>query len=221
MKKLSICIFLILPLMSCLNAQKPSSQIPCIEKINLLPLYGSVEKCLEQQEADKRFFASCDITYPSRNEAAKAHVEMGWKYVEQNDRDTATKRFNQAWLLDSLNADSYWGLGIIQGSKQLYDEAEKLFEKSLSLNVNNEKVWYCLAVNNKEKYANNDNEEYKKQRIQYLEKALEIDTNFYQAIQMKRKEQNGEVIIQSIENKGNTQTIKYDDGTSIVITKPQ
>lgn len=148
MKILGICLFFTL-LILCVNGQNTNSITPCIEKINLLPLYGNVEKCSEQLEADKRFLSYCDSNYPSRREAAKAHVGMGWNYAEKNDRDTATKRFNQAWLLDSLNADAYWGLGIIQGSKQLYEDAEKLFQKSLSLNAKNEKVWYCLAVNNK------------------------------------------------------------------------
>lgn len=187
MKILGICLFFTL-LLSCVNGQNINSITPCIEKINLLPLYGNVEKCSEQLDADKRFLSYCDSIYHSRSEASKAHVKMGWNYVEKNDRDTATKRFNQAWLLDSLNSDAYWGLGIIQGSKQLYEDAEKLFQKSLSLNAKNERVWYCLAVNNKQKYANNDSEEYKKKRIQYLEKALEINRNFYPAIEMLRKE---------------------------------
>lgn len=220
MKKLIICVFFILPFLSCVNAQNTISNIPCTEKINLLPLYGNIEKCSEQLDADKRFLSYCDSIYSSRSEAAKAHVGMGWNYAEKNDIDMATKRFNQAWLLDSLNADTYWGLGIIQGSKQLYDEAEKLFERSLSLNADNDMVWYCLAVNNKEKYANNDNEEHKKMRIQYLEKTLAINPNLYPAIQMLRNEQEDEVVIQSIENKGKDKTIRYNDGSSIVISRP-
>ena len=222
MKILGICLFFIL-LISCVNGQNTNSITPCIEKINLLPLYGNVEKCSEQLEADKRFLSYCDSNYPSRREAAKAHVGMGWNYAEKNDRDTATKRFNQAWLLDSLNADAYWGLGIIQGSKQLYEDAEKLFQKSLSLNANNDKVWYCLAVNNKEKYANNDSEEHKKERIQYLEKALEINRNLYPAIEMLRKEGEGgsDVTFGPTENKSKSQITKNSGGTvSIIISEP-
>lgn len=220
MKKLIISIVLIFPFILCLYAQNANSNVVCDEKINLLPLYGNVVKCLEQKEADKRFLSNCDSIYPSRGEAAKKHVVMAWEYAEKGHRDLATKRFNQAWLLDSLNADVYWGLGIIQGSNQLYEEAKKLFERSLSLNDNNDKVWYCLAVNNKESYANKDNDEHKKERIQYLEKALAINPNLYPAIQMLRKEKEGKAVIQSIEDKGKDKIIKYDDGSSIVISKP-
>ena len=220
MKQLIICISVIQLFSLGVNAQDTNSSLPCTDKINLLPLYGNVEKCREQKESDKKFLSTCDSYYPSRSEAAKEYVKMAWEYAEKNDRDAATKRFNQAWLLDSSNADVYWGLGIIQGSKQLYDEAEKLFERSLALNANNDKVWYCLAINNKERYATNDNEEHKKNRIQYLERTLAINPNLYPAIQMLKKEQEGEVTIQSIENKGKDRTIKYNDGSSIVISRP-
>lgn len=220
MKYNIICIFFIFSFISCLNGQNTKTNTPCVEKINLLPLYGNVEKCPEQKEADKRFLAYCDSVYPSRSEAAKAHVAMAWNYADKNDRDTATKRFNQAWLLDSLNADTYWGLGIIQGSKQLYEEAEKLFQRSLSINDKNDKVWYCLAVNNKERYANSDNEEHKKERVQYLNKALAINTDLYPAIQMKRDEQNETPKIISREKTEKSEITKYDDGSSIVISRP-
>lgn len=159
----------------------------CIEGINLLPLYGGIEKCAEQKLADERFLSDCDKAYSSRQEAAVEHVKIAWSYAEQNDMETSVKRFNQAYLLDSLNADVYWGLGIIQGARKEYYDAETLFRRSLKLNPQNEKVWFCLAVNIKEQYGDGD-EKYKKQRIDILDKILKINPNFYPAIQMWQQE---------------------------------
>lgn len=157
-----------------INAQNKTKKVDCVEGINLLPLYGGIEKCIQQKEVDEKFLNHCDSIYNSRQEAAAEHVKMAWRYAESNDMDTSIKRFNQAYLLDSLNADVYWGVGIIQGAKKKYDEAEKLFERSLDLNPDNEKVWFCLAVNIKEQYGD-ANENYRKQRIEILEKVLKIN----------------------------------------------
>ncbi len=210
----------------CSNAQNPintQNTEPCLQGINLIPLYGdgSIQKCPQQKESDENFLKYCDSIFPSRKDAAIAYVEMAWKYAEQNNRDNATKRFNQAWLLDKTNADVYWGLGIIQGSKQLYDEAEVLFKKSIELNPNNEKVLFCLAINIKEQHAKDDTSELKQQRIELLQKAIELNPSFIQAIQLLRSENNnGESTIKSIERQGQKQTFEYNDGSSIVITSP-
>lgn len=149
MRKFIPYIFCML-ICSCGNSRNKEKIVECQEGINLLPLYGHVEKCKQQLKADKEFFIRCDEMYPSRAEAAKEHVAMAWNHAYKGDMDIATKRFNQAYLLDSLNADAYWGLGIIQGSKKLYSEAEVLFKRSLDLNPKNERAWFCLLVNIKE-----------------------------------------------------------------------
>lgn len=222
--KYSISFFIfILCISACSNAQNISNSEPCPQGLNLIPLYGDgkIEKCSQQKESDERFLKYCDSTFPSRKEAATAYVEMAWKYAEQNDRDNATKRFNQAWLLDKSNADVYWGLGIVQGSKEQYDEAEILFRKSLDINPKNEKVWHCLSINLKEQHTNDDTPELKKQRIEYLQKAIDLNPNFYPAIQLLKSENSEEdSSIKSIKRQGKKETVEYNDGSSIVISRP-
>ncbi|MFV0470159.1 MAG: tetratricopeptide repeat protein [Dysgonomonas sp.] len=198
-----LCAFI---LSSCSSTQNNANTRDCVEGINLLPLYGNIEKCEEQKLADKKFLIACDSIYPSRKNAAEDYVRIAWDYADRDDVDNATKRFNQAYLLDSLNADVYWGLGIIEGSKKRYIEAEVLFRKSLDLNPKNEKVWFCLVVNDKEQYG--DDENHKIERDKLLKKILEMNSNFYPAIQMIQRESH------DLMN-------KHDDGTRVIITQPQ
>jgi Tfp pilus assembly protein PilF len=116
------------------------------EKYNLLPMFGEIKKSDEQLKIDADFIAECDKYFKGRNEATKYHIDKGWEYFYQNKLDTAMMRFNQAWLLDSLNADVYWGFGNILGNQQKYQESLRYFDKSLSLNSKNTQVWYCSAI---------------------------------------------------------------------------
>ena len=82
----------------------------CPEKANLLPMYGRLKKCGEQLKIDKDFLSECDKYFKDRNEATRHHINKGWEYFYKDELDTAMMRFNQAWLLDSTNADIYWDL---------------------------------------------------------------------------------------------------------------
>ena len=55
-------------------------------------------------------------------------------------------RFNQAWLLDSLNADVFWGLGDLVGQQKKYKESVVFFDHSLRLNAANPRVWESAAT---------------------------------------------------------------------------
>lgn len=123
-----------------------SSKQDCPEKTNLLPMYGRLKKCDEQLKIDKEFLADCDKIFKDRNEATRHHIDKGWEYFYKNDLDTAMMRFNQAWLLDSTNADIYWGFGNILGKQNKFKESIPYFDKSLKLNPENSKVWLCAAT---------------------------------------------------------------------------
>jgi len=109
-------------------------------------MYGVQTKCQEQLKDDKKFISECDAQFKDRKIAAKYHVDKGWEYFYKTDYETSMKRFNQAWLLDSLNADVYWGFGNLLGTKHEFRESVPLFEKSIKLNPNNPKVYECIAT---------------------------------------------------------------------------
>jgi len=123
-----------------------TASINCPEGINLLPRYGSKPKCPEQTEADREFVASCDTQFTSRKLASEHHSAVGWGFFERRQLDDAMKRFNQAWLLDSTNADVYWGFASVLGMKQQFRASIPLFVKYLELNPAKANAWEGLST---------------------------------------------------------------------------
>ena len=123
-----------------------SSTQDCKEGINLLPMYGKLPKCAQQVKSDNDFLAHADKKFTDRKTAALSYVDLGWDYFYKNDLETSMKRFNQAWLLDSLNADVYWGFGNLLGKKNELEASIHFFEESLKLNPSNSRVYESLAT---------------------------------------------------------------------------
>lgn len=92
--------------------------------------------------------------------AAQDRVSRAWDYFNLNAGDTAMMRFNQAWLLDSMNADVYWGFGNLLGNDKKHGEAISLFKRSLRYNPANPVVWASTgqAYGNSYMQSNNRNE---------------------------------------------------------------
>ena len=130
-----ICIFIL----SCSSTQE------CLEGMNLLPMFGGKSKCKEQLESDRQFLTESDTKFKNRRQACQFYIDNGWTYFYKNDLETSMKRFNQAWLLDSLNADVYWGFGNILGTKHEFESSIPFLEKSIKLNPNNPKVYQSIA----------------------------------------------------------------------------
>jgi tetratricopeptide (TPR) repeat protein len=142
MRRLAVQTFILLSLFlpGCTSTEK------CPEGINLLPMFGGETKCEEQLKDDKKFISECDSRFEDRKIAAKYHVDKGWEYFYKTDYETSMKRFNQAWLLDSSNADVYWGFGNLLGIKHEFRKSLPLLEKSIKLNPNNPKIYECIAT---------------------------------------------------------------------------
>jgi tetratricopeptide (TPR) repeat protein len=80
------------------------------EGINTVPRYGYAPKTAAQLALDQEFIATTLRQHGgNRAAAANASVDFGWRYFYQEDLLRSIKRFNQAWLLDSSNADVYYG----------------------------------------------------------------------------------------------------------------
>ncbi|MEA5258621.1 hypothetical protein VB264_12565 [Arcicella aquatica] len=149
----------------------------CPQNINILPMYGGVKKCKEQIEIDKDFLNECDRFFKNRNKAISHHLYRAWEYYYKNDFDTSMKRFNQAWLLDSTNADVYWGFGNILGRQLKFDESLIYFNKSLKLNAKNSKVWLSRGTSYAQMFIKNND-------IKLLNKAID---NFRISVELDNK----------------------------------
>lgn len=108
---------------------------------NLLPMYGGENMVRTPRvfQADKKFFDSLPETYSYRREEISAEfIKLARKYLEERDVDTAMRRFNQAWLIDPNNSESYKGFAEILRMQGKMDEADKMLkiaqEKETTIN---------------------------------------------------------------------------------------
>lgn len=165
--------FLLIVVVLFINCEQESD---CQENINTKPLFGNTKKCKEQIKADIKFIEESDEYYGDRKKAIQHQLEMAWDFYNKGDLDSATIRFNQTWLLDSTNADLYWGLGSILGQKQEFNESVIFFEKSLSLNPNNSKVLEGVASSYGQLFFNSKDITQLNKSIDYLKKSLKLDS---------------------------------------------
>lgn len=171
MKHIVLLFGLLIPLAAC-------RQNDCPEGINKLPMYGQVKKCNEQLESDKAFLKECDKHFNNRKEAAQFHVDKGWECFYKNDFETAMKRFNQAWLLDSLNPDIYWGYGNILGLRdRKFKESLAYFERSLKMNPDNARVWESAATSYGQLFYETQDVDILNKTIDYLKISSSIEPN--------------------------------------------
>lgn len=111
----------------------PSSDHVAIDQV---PMYGGMDRSSISQlkAADEKLISDTTTHYGSREKASAAFVNNGFIYYQKNDLANATRRFNQAWLLDPNNPEVYWGFGSILNDQGKNCEAMKMIDKALNLN---------------------------------------------------------------------------------------
>ena len=132
-------------------------------------MYGRVKKCAGQLAADSSFIKLCVDDYKGDRKAAANHfVERGWEFFYKNKPDTAMMRFNQAWLLDSLNAQIYWGFANLVGMQQKFKESLPLFERAIELDPGNAKIYESSSTSYGQLYSQTGKKEYINKVIHHL-----------------------------------------------------
>ncbi len=79
--------------------------------IRLQPRYGEHRKTVAQQQSDSAFRAATLIVDSVPRSASQRVIDHGFHLLGQGDLMHAMYRFNQGWLVDSTNAEAYWGYG--------------------------------------------------------------------------------------------------------------
>jgi len=99
----------------------------------LQPLFGG----LSAADATRLFGAAqldaIAASFGSREEASTFFATKGFEYLSESQPDTATYRFNLAWLLNPRNANAYRGLGIVASTQPTPDAAIALLNQGLAL----------------------------------------------------------------------------------------
>jgi len=150
--------------------------------INLQPEYGNAEKAENQIKVDNDFIDEILKHYDNKKDASKKMTELGFQYLfERGDFPTAMKRFNQAYLLDSKNADIYYGYGTIYFNLGAMENARKQFDKGLSINPNHSKILTNYGTTYMGDFYNTNSPNSKKAKeilnnsIKYLKKSYSLD----------------------------------------------
>jgi tetratricopeptide (TPR) repeat protein len=166
---------LIITILACLMISAYAQSQDCQENINKLPMYGGVKKCKEQVEDDKEFLAACDKTGKNRRELSEHFVQRGWEYLRSGKADTSMMRFNQAWLLDSLNVNVYWGFADLLGMQHKFKESIPFFEQFLKSNPHNARVLQDESTTFGNLFFQTKDEKYLNSCISCLKKAANLD----------------------------------------------
>lgn len=85
-------IYLPLYILSSIIFNSCAQQIECKQGINLLPMYGNIQKYKDQLDSDKEFLELSDKHQPDRATTAIEMLDNGWYYIYQGQYDTAIKR---------------------------------------------------------------------------------------------------------------------------------
>lgn len=168
--------------------------------INLLPKFGEIEKMPDQLAQDSSLIDSLLQNGQTRRAASTALIRKASKYLGKKPKK-AMHLFNQAYLLDSTNAEVYWGFGLLASKSSDYT-ANDWFDIGLALDSKNirllrsygnfEKRMFSYLVENQKEQLNELEREEKKakesgqainaHRLRYL-------TNGIAEQKVKRQEQ--------------------------------
>lgn len=159
----------------------------CPPGINDLPMYGEVEKCKEQLEADADYLAEMDDLFVSREAAADDVIKQAWHHFYKDDLKTAMRRFNQAWLLDRTNYHIYWGFGNILGKSGKPKQAIKMFDLGKQYNPTESDFYVASASAYGDVFQKTEDKSQLHKAIKDLEIAVKLDQNNVEAFVVMTK----------------------------------
>lgn len=110
-----------------------SARVAGARAARLRPLFGGLTPAQATQVIGENQLKAIAASFASPAEASTFFATKGFEYLSENQPDTATYRFNLAWLLDPKNADAYRGLGIVASAQPTPDAAIALLSTGLGL----------------------------------------------------------------------------------------
>ena len=144
--------------------------------IRLLPKYGNAEKTEDEKKADKDFIAKATEQFGGDLKAASKHmIGLGFNYLYKGDIKTAMYRFNQAWLLDPKNTDTYWGFGVIYMVLGDTERGIRQYEEGLKLNPENTNILTDYGTYYLGKYYEHTDKKDIDFALEYLHKSYDLD----------------------------------------------
>ncbi len=105
------------------------------------PMYGSaVHSEVPASDPNDLLIREAVKSAGSREAASQEFLRVGWARYNAGDLNAAMRRFNQAWLLDSLNADVFWAFGSVSLAEKDLDESIAMFDRAIALDSHHAKA---------------------------------------------------------------------------------
>jgi hypothetical protein len=115
-------IYVLVPTRRCPTVDEIQPNCPALADAfppDQLPMFGmrERERSAAGRAADAEFVASVVKQGVPRAAAAAQLLREGWTLWDRRDPTGAMLRFNQAWLLDPDNGDTYHGFAVVMGTR--------------------------------------------------------------------------------------------------------
>ncbi len=147
--------------------------------INMQPMYGHQQKSEGEIKADEDLLKYVLEKEKTKRAGSDHLVELGFDYTYQSRLQTAMSRFNQAWLLDSTNANVFWGFGVVYFYLRAYDEAFKMYNLGLQLDSTNTNIITDIGGTYLSMYSDDSTrQESLTYAISYLEKSYKLNPKY-------------------------------------------
>ncbi|MBX0291613.1 hypothetical protein K3G63_14275 [Hymenobacter sp. HSC-4F20] len=141
----------------------------------LQPLFGGLSPAQAEQLVGAPFLTNVAGSFASRAEASRFFSTKGYEYLAESQADTATYRFNLAWVLDPANPDAYRGLGIVASRGTSPEQAIDLLTRGLALAPDNTLLLSDLGTSYLIRYGQSKKKKDLTTGIELLEKATTQD----------------------------------------------
>lgn len=103
-------------------------------RVDEVPMYGGMDRSAPAvRAADDKLVADATSAFGSRANAAQAWVEQGFRFYQADQLGMATRRFNQAWLMNPDNPGVYTGFAAVLHDQNRFCDAMKMMEQALTL----------------------------------------------------------------------------------------
>ncbi|WP_140468736.1 tetratricopeptide repeat protein [Hymenobacter nivis] len=119
----------------------------------LQPLFGGLTPAQATAAYGAPKLEAVAKSFASKEEASAFFATKGFEYLSENQPDTATSRFNLAWLLNPRNADPYRGLGVVASSQPTPDASIALLQQALAIAPTNTLVLSDLGTSHLIRYG--------------------------------------------------------------------
>ncbi len=105
------------------TADKPDSHVRA----------SGIKKTEQQKKADIHFIKTVTVGAVTCEQQSKEFAATGWHCLQQRDRATSMRQFNQSYLLDTGYYMPYWGFAVLLNMQGKASAALGHFDKALSL----------------------------------------------------------------------------------------